>query len=98
MSGLVVLRSRVSGAVNGCKEGDARRAPPLAYRSCGEAINRVARKVNEGESIQDLNGYFYGLARLLFMETLRANEKEPIGLDLAPVSPIAAAHEEHERR
>ena len=38
-----------------------------------EAINRVARKVNEGESIQDLNGYFYGLARLLFMETLRGS-------------------------
>ena len=62
-----------------------------------EAINRVARKVEEGESVQDLNRYFYGVARLLFMETLRAREIEPIALDLAPAPPIAADYEEHER-
>jgi len=63
-----------------------------------EAINRVARKVEEGESVQDLNRYSYGVARLLFMETLRARGTEPIAVDLAPVPPIAADDEEHERR
>ncbi len=63
-----------------------------------EAINRVARKVEEGESVQDLSRYSYGVARLLFMETLRAREIEPITVDLATVPPIAADGEEHERR
>ncbi len=63
-----------------------------------ETINRVARKVEEGESVQDLNRYCYGVARLLFMETLRARETEPTAVDLAPVPPIAADHEEHERQ
>ncbi len=63
-----------------------------------ETINRVARKVEEGESVQDLNRYFYGVARLLFMETLRAREKEPMALDLARVPAIAADDEEEERQ
>ncbi len=46
-----------------------------------EAINRVARKVEEGEAIQDLNRYFYGVARLLWKETLRSTKEEPVGLD-----------------
>jgi DNA-directed RNA polymerase specialized sigma24 family protein len=62
-----------------------------------EAINRVARKVEEGERVQDLNRYSYGVARLLFMETLRARETEPIAIELALVPPIAAGDEEHER-
>lgn len=52
-----------------------------------EAINRVARKVEEGESVQDLNRYSYGVARLLFMETLRAREAEPIALEPCSGSP-----------
>ena len=63
-----------------------------------ETINRVARKVEEGESVQDLNRYFYGVARLLFMETLRARDKEPMALDLARVPAIAADDEEYERQ
>jgi DNA-directed RNA polymerase specialized sigma24 family protein len=63
-----------------------------------EAINRVARRVEEGESVQDLNRYSYGVARLLFMETLRARETEPIAVDLAQVPPILANGEERERR
>ena len=37
-----------------------------------ETINRVARKLEEGENVQDLSRYFYGVARLLLKETLRA--------------------------
>jgi DNA-directed RNA polymerase specialized sigma24 family protein len=62
-----------------------------------ETFNRVARKVTEGENVQDLNRYSYGVARLLFMETLRARETEPIADDLAPLSLTAADHEENER-
>ena len=63
-----------------------------------ETINRVARKLEEGESVQELDAYFYGVARLLFKETLRGHGKEPIALDLAPALPVAADDEEHEHR
>jgi DNA-directed RNA polymerase specialized sigma24 family protein len=63
-----------------------------------ETINRVARRLDEGESVQDLSAYFYGVARLLLKETLRARGKEPIALDSAPPPPVGADDEEHERR
>ena len=61
-----------------------------------ETINRVARRLDEGESVQDLNAYFYGVARLLLKETLRGRGREPNALDLE--LPIATDDEEHERR
>lgn len=62
-----------------------------------ETINRVGRKVAEGEIVQDLNRYSYGVARLLFLESLRARETEPITDDLAHVSLTPADDEENER-
>lgn len=61
-----------------------------------ETINRVARRLDEGESVQDLNAYFYGVARLLLKETLRGRSREPIALDLEV--PIATDDREDERR
>lgn len=49
-----------------------------------EAINRVARRIAEGEEIKDLNSYFYGVARLVWLENLRAREKDRTPLELAP--------------
>jgi DNA-directed RNA polymerase specialized sigma24 family protein len=60
-----------------------------------ETINRVARKVEEGENVREPARYFYGVARLLWMETLRLREKEPIALELAPPA-VAKNHEEEE--
>jgi DNA-directed RNA polymerase specialized sigma24 family protein len=54
-----------------------------------ETINRVARRLLEGEQIQDLNSYFYGVARLVWLENLRARDKDPTPLELVP-TPIAA--------
>ena len=69
-----------------------------------EAMNRVARRICEGEQIQDLNAYFYGVARLIWLETLRAHDKEHTPLELAP-TPIAvnageveAQHQQREQR
>jgi DNA-directed RNA polymerase specialized sigma24 family protein len=47
-----------------------------------ETINRVARRLDEGEKVQDVNAYFYGVARLVLKEALRGRGQEPIGLDL----------------
>jgi len=40
-----------------------------------EAINRVARAVERGKEIRDVQAYFYGVARLIHFEFLRDAEK-----------------------
>jgi len=64
-----------------------------------QTINRVARRITEGEEIKDLNSYFYGVARLIWLEFVRSRDKESTPLELAPI-PIAvnAAEVETERR
>lgn len=57
-----------------------------------ETINRVARKIAEGETIQNLQSYFYGVARLLFMESLKEREREQAAINQLP-EPIQAAAE-----
>ena len=49
-----------------------------------EVINRVARRIDEGEEVRDLKNYFYGVARLLFLETLKEHEKESAALEQMP--------------
>jgi DNA-directed RNA polymerase specialized sigma24 family protein len=51
-----------------------------------ETLNRVARRIAEGEQILDLNAYFYGVARLVWLEHLRSGEKQLTPLELAPIS------------
>ncbi len=48
----------------------------LPDKDADETINRVARKIEEGAEIQNLNAYFYGVARLVFAESLKAREKQ----------------------
>jgi DNA-directed RNA polymerase specialized sigma24 family protein len=45
-------------------------------REVDETINRVARKLESGADVHNLNAYFYGVARLIFSESLRAQERE----------------------
>ena len=61
-----------------------------------ETINRVARRITEGENVENIFNYVYGVARLVWLEALRARHKSNIPLDLAPV-PIAPNHEEQHR-
>jgi DNA-directed RNA polymerase specialized sigma24 family protein len=58
-----------------------------------ETINRVARRIEEGEQVREPARYFYGVARLLWMETLRLRGKEPVALEEAPPA-IASDQEE----
>src|SRR5262249_26691970 len=63
-------------------------------------INRVARKIESGEIVraQDPYSYFYGVARLVFMEVVRAREKERTAFDQAPLlSPLSAEVDPLER-
>src|SRR5262249_38724109 len=40
-----------------------------------ETVNRVARKVSEGEQLQNPMAYFVGVARLLLLEVHKANAR-----------------------
>ena len=64
-----------------------------------ETINRAARKVAEGERIEDINKYLYGVARMLLLELGRAREKGALPLDAVapPAAPAAGEREEEER-
>ncbi|HSE31096.1 MAG TPA: sigma-70 family RNA polymerase sigma factor [Pyrinomonadaceae bacterium] len=62
------------------------RALESADEHADETINRVARRIDEGQSIENLKGYFYGVARMVFMEALRDRERAPLSIDDAPQS------------
>lgn len=40
-----------------------------------ETINRVTRKIHEGEDVYNLNGYIYGVARLVHAESLKRQSR-----------------------
>jgi DNA-directed RNA polymerase specialized sigma24 family protein len=48
-----------------------------------ETINRAARRIDEGQTIDNLKSYFYGVARMVYMEALRDREHAPIALEEA---------------
>jgi RNA polymerase sigma factor (sigma-70 family) len=56
-----------------------------------ETLNRVTRKIDEGGEIRDFLNYCYGVARLVFLESLRRPDRnrEPLE-DLEPVLAASA--------
>ena len=44
-----------------------------------ETLNRAARKIAEGERVENINKYCYGVAKFLWLEISR--KKEPLALD-----------------
>lgn len=59
-----------------------------------ETINRVIRKIDEGEEVRDVIGYAHGVARRLLLEIFKKQEREQIGIDELP--PLAAPQEGRE--
>jgi len=51
-----------------------------------DTINRVARKLEAGEEVRDLAAYSAGVARLVFLESLRTRKQEEEVLRAAPRS------------
>jgi DNA-directed RNA polymerase specialized sigma24 family protein len=41
-----------------------------------EAINRVAKRIGDGEAIQDLNRYIFGVAHLILLEDLKVRKRK----------------------
>lgn len=48
-----------------------------------ETFNRVARKLEEGEAIQDVPSYCHGVARLVFLQSLEHPSSRTVELDAA---------------
>lgn len=59
-----------------------------------ETFNRVARKLEEGDTIQDVPSYCHGVARLVFLQWLEHPDSRRVELEEAP--PIAAPAPEPE--
>jgi len=49
-----------------------------------ETLNRVARKLDSGEIINDVVAYSHGIARLIFLESLKHPERTNVSLDVLP--------------
>jgi DNA-directed RNA polymerase specialized sigma24 family protein len=52
-----------------------------------ETINRVARRIEDGEPIASVEAYSLGVARILLLEVLRRQEKERAGLAALAAGP-----------
>jgi len=66
-----------------------------------ETINRVARRIDEGEQIDNLTGYMYRTAYLVFMEGLKEPAHAEIDLEKAPTAncePLLEDTEQERRR
>ena len=56
------------------------RACPFPEDHADETINRIAKRVAEGEQIQNPSGYAMGVARLLLLEILKGRQREQVAL------------------
>ncbi|QQS48405.1 MAG: hypothetical protein IPM66_07140 [Acidobacteriota bacterium] len=63
-----------------------------------ETINRVARKIDQGEEIRDPSNYAFGVARMLLLETLRKQERERRAIDQLPATLAPADDPEESER
>ena len=60
------------------------RAVGAAEEYADETINRVARRIDEGQNIDKLMAYIFGVARVILKEATKDRERAPIALDDAP--------------
>lgn len=60
------------------------RSLPAADEHADDTINRVARRIWEGQQIDNLLNYFYGVARIVWKETIK--KPAPVSLEDAPQS------------
>lgn len=71
----------------------------LAEDLADEALNRVARKIDEGEALRDVPSYCHGVARLVLLEYRKSSVHRRVALeDVTPVAPPVEIVEPDERR
>jgi DNA-directed RNA polymerase specialized sigma24 family protein len=60
------------------------RSCPFPEDHADETINRVARRIEEGEEVRDVQKYFFGVARLVVLEIRKAQAREHRVLNSQP--------------
>jgi DNA-directed RNA polymerase specialized sigma24 family protein len=75
------------------------RGCPFPEDHADETINRVAKRIDEGEDIRNAPGYFLGVARMLLLEINRerAREHQALG-EIASLQVASSDSEEPEAR
>jgi len=64
-----------------------------------ETINRIAKRVAEGEEIQNYSGYAVGVARLLLLEINKGRQREQLALaEIGQASEVYEEKDEGEHR
>ncbi len=74
------------------------RGAPAPEACADETIDRVARKLDGGEVIEDVIKFAHGVARLVWLEQNRRPEAREIGLDVAIGLPNAAVDDADDQR
>jgi RNA polymerase sigma factor (sigma-70 family) len=65
------------------------RGAPFPEEHTDETFNRLARKLDEGVEIRNINDYAYTVARLVWLESLKESDKRSTPLDEMQGEPIA---------
>jgi RNA polymerase sigma factor (sigma-70 family) len=65
------------------------RGAPFPEEHADETLNRLARKLEEGVEIKNINDYAYTVARLVWLETLKSSDNRRAPLDEIQHEPVA---------
>ena len=57
------------------------RGCPFPEDHADETFNRIAKRISEGEQIQNPSGYAIGVARLLVLEIVKGRQREQVALN-----------------
>src|SRR5207249_1511667 len=72
------------------------RSVTLAENRADEVLNRVARRIDEGQQVDNVTAYAYRVAYLVFLEALKEPEHTDIDLD-APLKTTQPDFEDNEK-
>ncbi len=71
------------------------RGCPFPEEHADETFNRIARRVAEGEQLQNPSGYAMGVARLLVLEIIKSRQREQEAMnEITPVAEAAAGDDD----
>jgi len=73
------------------------RGCPLPEDHADETINRVAKRISEGEEVREPAKYFFGAARLLFLEIQKERAREFHALDNLPAAETTSSDSDETR-
>lgn len=70
------------------------RGIPDAEEAADETLNRVARKIDEGEIVREISAFIGGVARFVLFEKLKSRDRTNVSMDDAPPSAFVTQAEE----